>query len=49
VPEHRPGKDWKMETTPVHESARGANRKVIATLFAIALAFYIGSFFILSD
>jgi hypothetical protein len=38
-----------METTPEHEAARGANRKTIITLFAVALSFYIGSFFILSD
>ena len=38
-----------METTPEHEAARGANRKTIAALFAVALAFYIGSFLILSD
>jgi hypothetical protein len=38
-----------METTPEHQDTRVANKKVIFTLFAIALAFYIGSFFILSD
>ena len=38
-----------METTSEHQAARGANKKVIIALFAIALAFYIGSFFILSD
>jgi len=37
-----------METTSEHHAARGANRKTIITLFAVALAFYIGSFFILS-
>jgi len=38
-----------MATTPEHQTARRANKKVIFALVAVVLALYIGSFFILSD
>jgi hypothetical protein len=36
-----------MATTPEHQAARSGIRKVLVVLLAVALAFFIGSFFIL--
>jgi len=36
-----------MAMTPEHESARGANKKVIITLVVIVVALYFASFFML--
>ena len=38
-----------MATTPEHQAARSGIRKVLVALVIIALAFFIGSFFILAD
>jgi hypothetical protein len=38
-----------MATTPEHQAARSGIRKVIAVLVAVALSFFIGSFFILGS
>ena len=38
-----------MAHTPEHEAARGGIIKTLIVLLAIVLAFYVGSFFFLTD